>query len=78
MRDIGYLVHNTVGVPVRRRIQDEERVLDAFYENPGISIRSAVRELDFSRYDVHYTLRENQLHLYHYQRVQQLLPRDLQ
>ena len=78
MRETACLVHNTHGHAVRRRVQDEERILDAFYENPRISIRSASRELRLSRYGVHRTLLENKLHPYHYQRVQQLLPRDLQ
>ncbi|EFN88324.1 hypothetical protein EAI_14917, partial [Harpegnathos saltator] len=72
------LVHNSPHMSVRRRLQDEERILDAFYENPGNSVRRAARELNLSQYNVHRTLREDQLHPYHYQRVQQLLPRDLE
>lgn len=75
-RETACLVHNTRAIPVRRRVHDEERILDLFYENPGFSVRRAARELNLSPYNVHRTLRENQLHSYHYQRVQQLLPRD--
>jgi len=79
LRETGCLMHNRVNQAVRRRrVRDEKRVLDAFYENPGTSIRSAAREFGLSKYNVHRTLRENQLHPYHYQRVQQLLPKDLQ
>src|SRR5580765_121665 len=79
LRETGCLVHNVrAGAPVRRRVQDEERVLDAFDENPGTSVRRVAHELGLSRYEVHHTLRVNGLHPYHYQRVQQLLPRDLQ
>jgi hypothetical protein len=78
LRETGCLVHNKVGVPVRLRVQDEERILDSVYENPRTSVRCIAHEFGFSRYAVHHTLRVNQLHPYHYQRVQQLLPRDLQ
>lgn len=77
-RETGCLVHNTRAIPVRRRVQDEERVLNLFFENPGMSVRRAACELHLSQHDVHRTLRDNQLHPYHYQRVQQLLPRDLE
>ncbi|XP_011875349.1 PREDICTED: uncharacterized protein LOC105566168 [Vollenhovia emeryi] len=78
LRETGCLVHKTKDVPVRRGVPDEERVLDMFYENPGTSVRRAAHELGLSRYAVHQTLRENRLHPFHYQRVQQLLPRDFQ
>ena len=78
LRETGCLVHNRRDIPVRRRVRDEERILDAFYENPNNSVRRAACEFHLSRYEVHRTLRENDLHPYHYQRVQQLLARDLE
>lgn len=72
-------MHNrNAGAPVRRRVRDEERVLDAFYKNPGTSIRRTAYEFGLSRYEVHRIFRVNDLYPYHYQRVQQLLPKDLQ
>ncbi|EZA46652.1 hypothetical protein X777_03909 [Ooceraea biroi] len=70
LRETGCLVHNTRGIPVRRRVRDEERVLDAFHENPGTSVRRTALEFDLSWYEVHSILRQNELHPYHYQRVQ--------
>ncbi|EZA54488.1 hypothetical protein X777_05743, partial [Ooceraea biroi] len=55
-----------------------QRVLDAFHENPGISVHRTALEFDLSRYEVHSILRQNELHPYHYQRVQQILPRDVE
>ncbi|XP_018393522.1 PREDICTED: uncharacterized protein LOC108772487, partial [Cyphomyrmex costatus] len=67
--------HN--GGRMRVRVNVEERILEAFEENPRNSIRRAAHALGVSRFVVHRTLRENQLHPYHFQRVQQLLERDL-
>jgi len=64
------------GAPVRRRVIDEERILEEFEENPGTSVRRASNALNLSKYVVIRTLHENGLHPYHYRRVQQLLPRD--
>ena len=65
------------GGPRRQvRVEDEERILRAFEENPGNSIRRAARALGLSRNVVHRTLRQNGLHPYHYQRVQQIFARD--
>ncbi|EZA48413.1 hypothetical protein X777_13813 [Ooceraea biroi] len=58
------------------RADDEERIVRMFEENPGNSVRRAAHALGYSRYVVHRTLRQNALHPYHFQRVQQLLPRD--
>lgn len=65
--ETGCLVHNNRVIQAvrHRRVRDEERVLDAFYENPGTNIRNAAREFGFSKYNVHRTLRENQLYPYH-------------
>ena len=64
------------GAPMHIHVDQEEEILQAFDENPGDSVRRVARRLGVSRYVVHRTLRQNGLHLYHYQRVQQLLPRD--
>ena len=41
LRETGCLVHNRRDIPVRRRVRDEERILDAFYENTNNSVRRA-------------------------------------
>ena len=64
------------GAPVNYRVDEEERILQVFEENPRNSVRRVARMLGLSRYVVHRTLRQNGLHPYHHQRVQQLLPRD--
>jgi len=43
------LVHNKRNRVVCHRVQNEERVLNAFHENLGISVRRAARELNLSR-----------------------------
>ncbi|EZA54928.1 hypothetical protein X777_05346, partial [Ooceraea biroi] len=53
-------------------------VLDAFHENPGTSVRRTALEFGLSRSEAHSILRQNELHPYHYQRVQQILPRDVE
>jgi len=58
------------------RVNDEERILRAFEENPRNSIRRVARALNVSRHVVHRVLRQNGLHPYHFQRVQQLLAGD--
>ena len=64
------------GERMQVRVDDEERILRAFEENPGKSVRRIARALGLSRYVVHRTLRRNGLHPYHYQRVQQIFARD--
>jgi len=54
----------------------EERILQIFEENPGYSVRRVARILGVVKSTVHNILRRNGLHPYHYQQVQQLLPRD--
>jgi len=77
-RETGMLMLNwrNAGAPVRYNVQDEERILRVFEENPRNSVRRASRMLGLSRYVVHRVLRQNGLHPYHHRRVQQLLPRD--
>ncbi|KYN13737.1 hypothetical protein ALC57_14066, partial [Trachymyrmex cornetzi] len=58
------------------RVEDEERILEAFEENPRNSIRRVAHALGLSQHAVHSTLRRNGLYPYHFQRVQQLLARD--
>ncbi|XP_025158134.1 uncharacterized protein LOC112589361 [Harpegnathos saltator] len=65
LRETGCLVHNErasgAGAPMRLRVQDEEKILRTFHENPGISVRRMAQELGISRYAVHHTLRANDL-----------------
>lgn len=63
-------------VPVRRHVNVDEEVLHAFEVNPQNSIRRVARALGIPQTTVHCILRENGLHPYHFQRVQQLLARD--
>lgn len=78
LRETGCLMHNAgAGGPAIIDVRDEERILQEFYENPGTSVRRAARELQVARCAVQRVLRRNELHPYHFQRVQ-LLPRDLQ
>lgn len=67
---------NNCDVPVRRHVNDDEEVLRAFEENPQNSIRRVAHALGIPRSMVHRILRNNGLHPFHYQRVQQLLARD--
>ncbi|KYN05955.1 hypothetical protein ALC62_03107 [Cyphomyrmex costatus] len=66
------------GVRVNIDVADEERILQAFEENPRSSIRGVARALGLSQYAVYITLRRNGQHPYHLQRVQQLLARDIE
>lgn len=77
-RETGSLLPNfrNCGAPGRLNVNDEERILRAFEENPSNSVRRAARALDLSQSAVYRTLRRNDLRPYHFQRVQQLLPRD--
>jgi len=61
---------------VRRHDNDDERILRAFEENPQNSVRRVSRALAIPQTTVHRVLRENGLHPYYFQRVQQLLARD--
>jgi len=54
----------------------DERVLREFEENPSFNIRRVARIFGITRDMVHRILKQNGLHPFHYQRVQQLLPRD--
>lgn len=78
-RETTCLVHNrgVVG-PVRCRVRDEEAILQAVDEDPGISVRRLAHDTNISRTTVHRILRMNGLHPFHYQRVQQQLQGDAQ
>jgi transcriptional regulator with GAF, ATPase, and Fis domain len=77
-RETGSLLphRRLAGVPAQCRVIDEERILQAFEENPGNSVRRVARTLGLSRSAVHRVLRRNGLHPFHYQRVQQLIAGD--
>ena len=76
-RETGTLLldRRNIAVPMHR-VADEERIMRAFEENPRNSVRRVAGMLGLSRYVVHRVLRQNGMHPYHHQRVQQLLPRD--
>jgi len=69
-------VHQHRDRAVHRHVNDDERILRAFEENPQTSIRRVSRALGVPQTTVHRVLRENGLHPYHFQRVQQVLARD--
>lgn len=78
-RETGNLMpdyRNRGGAPERVTVQDEEEVLQDFEANPKNSVRRAAHTHELSRNTVHRILRRNNLHPFHYQRVQQLLQRD--
>jgi len=66
----------SAGAQIHIRVNEEERILRAFEENPRNSVRYVSRMLGLSRNMVHCVLRQNGLHPYHHQRIQQLFPRD--
>jgi len=81
LRETGSVLPNHLrpGRGLYRRVRDEEEVLREFERNPGNSIRRVAGALlGVSRSTIHRVLKENGLHPYHYQRVQQLLPGDAQ
>jgi len=67
---------NRVHAPVHRHVNIDERVLREFEENPSFSIRRVAGILGITRDMMHRILKQNGLHPFHYQHVQQLLPRD--
>lgn len=69
-------MHQNRDAPVRRHVNIDERILRAFENNAGNSTRLVADELGVSQTTVCHVLHENGLHPYHFQRVQQLLPRD--
>ncbi|XP_070526690.1 uncharacterized protein [Cardiocondyla obscurior] len=75
LRETGCLVHHQ-RESTRRRIRNEEQILNLFEDRPEMSIRRSARELNLTTCEVHRTLRYNSIYPYRYQRVQQLLPRD--
>jgi len=78
LRETGSVLPNHLrpGRGLHRRVRDEEEVLREFERNPGNSIRRVADVLGVSRSTIHPILKENGLHPYHYQRLQQLLPGD--
>ncbi|XP_070531446.1 histone-lysine N-methyltransferase SETMAR-like [Cardiocondyla obscurior] len=78
LRQTGCFVHNINNAPARVPVENQERILHLFEDQPDMSIRRASYQLNLSRYRIHHTLRQNALHPFHYQRVQQLLPRDFE
>ncbi|XP_070521818.1 uncharacterized protein [Cardiocondyla obscurior] len=77
-RDTGSVIprQRSVERAVLRNVEDEEEILRRFEDDPRSSIRRVARALGLPNALVHRVVREEGLHPYHYQRVQQLLPRD--
>ncbi|VEN37335.1 unnamed protein product, partial [Callosobruchus maculatus] len=55
----------------------EEAVLNEIERNPEPSVQKIAHELNITHVTVWQILRDQQLYLYHMQRVQALIPRDL-
>jgi len=75
-RRTGILQRKQYERPVQRCADLDDEILRAFEENPHNSTRRVARTLGVAQRTVWRILRENGLHSYHYQRVQQLLARD--
>jgi len=58
---------------VVRNVHNEEAVLHAIEEDSSISIRQISRTLRMKKSTIHRILKENQLHAYHYTKVQHLI-----
>lgn len=61
-RETGFLRPRNVGRAVQYCANVDERVLRAFEEDPGLSVRRAAEMLNLSRCMVHHILRRNGLH----------------
>jgi len=61
---------------IARTYENEEEVLRIAEENPSISIRAISREIGISKSTIRTILKENEMHAFHYSKVQQLLPQD--
>lgn len=79
-RETGNLQEHRGGHAGRPRLQQmldlEEEILEIIGEDPAISTRQIAHRVNTCHSKVWSTLRENQLHPYHVQRVQSLIPPD--
>jgi hypothetical protein len=81
-RNTGNLIPQTKGVDgvlvlrVAHTPQNEEAVLQAFEEDDTLSIRSAASMFNISKSTTQRIPKDNRQHVYHYTRVQNLLPED--
>lgn len=76
LRETGSVCARRDAMIPRIHVHHQDIILREFRRNPGTSVRRASAALGCSRYLVHRTLRDSGMHPYHFQRVQQLLPRD--
>jgi len=77
VRETGSVLPTQQGIDGLQPVRiNEERILRAFEKNPRNSIRCVARAFNISRHVVHHVLRQNGLHSYHFQQVQQLLAGD--
>lgn len=58
--------------------RNEERILRHIENEPQTSTRRISRQFNIPQSTVHRVIRRNMLHPYHYQKVQELLPQDLE
>ena len=76
LRETGRLQGRREGAG-RPNVNQEQRIVTYFEENPRESTRSAARNLGISSNSIVWrVLKEQNFHPYHFQRVQELLPRD--
>ncbi len=64
--------------PLRRLIEDEERILELIQENPRISVREITRETGIPPTTVSQILNSNGMYPYHLTSVAEILPKDLE
>lgn len=69
--------NNRTGRPNLITPQEEEDILDTIEEEPEISTRRLSRQIGISKSSINRITRRQQLHPYHIQGVQELLPPDL-
>ena len=67
---------NQTGSTGRPRLPYEAEVLQEVARDPSTSVRGIETRTGVSKSSAHRILKKNQLHPYHVQRVQSLLPRD--
>ncbi len=64
--------------PLRRSIEDEERILELIQENPRMSVREVAREIGIPPTTVWRILNSNGMYPYHLTLVSTILPGDLE
>lgn len=78
LRETGNLNRREPGVTRQRNVADDERVLEAFNEDPTASIRTVAATLNLSAWKVWSVLHVNGMHPFHFTPVQGLEENDYQ